>query len=211
MDIDPEPPEPFLAVDPRELKMNITLVGFTRKGARKDIPVQGTSAIIGRTTEADIQIPVSDVSRRHCQIAVTANKVTVKDLGSSNGTFVNNQKIAETTLRPGDRLTVGPFTFVVQINGLPKDIPKLVPKPGPRVVAGPETTTKAAPAPASKPGKAVDDDFDIDDLNIPDLSDVDLDEMSPLEPIEEIGSDELEELDESDLIDEGDDTPKGKK
>lgn len=192
--------------------MNITLVGFTRKGARKDIPVQGPSAVIGRTTEADIQIPVSDVSRRHCQIAISANKVMVKDLGSSNGTFVNNQKIAETALRPGDRLTVGPFTFVVQIDGQPKEIQKLVPKAGPRVAAGPETTTKTSPTevPTGKPGKPDDEDFDIDDLDVPDLSDVDLDDMSPLEEIEEIGSDQLEELDESDLIDD-DDKPKGKK
>lgn len=191
--------------------MNMVLVGFTKKGVRKDIPVQGAAAVIGRTPDADIQIPVSDVSRRHCQITVGANKVTVKDLGSSNGTFVNDVKIAETTLRPGDRLKVGPFTFVVQIDGHPKDIKAGVLMPAPARPAAVDTKTKAA-APGAKPAKQ-DDEFDLDDLDVEALEDVDLDDMSPIEDIdelEEIGSDELEELDESDLI-EDDKQPKGKK
>lgn len=182
--------------------MNVTLVGFTKKGVRKDIRVEGASAVIGRTPDADIQIPVADVSRKHCQIAVAGSKVNLKDLNSSNGTYVNNQKVAETTLRPGDRLTVGPFTFVVQIDGQPKDI-----KPVPSKPAAPQAATKMAAPPAAK--KVPDEsDFDLDDM-----SDVDLDDMSPigdLDELEEIDPDELEEISGSDLLDE-DEQPKGKK
>ncbi|MBI5764121.1 MAG: FHA domain-containing protein [Planctomycetes bacterium] len=185
--------------------MNVTLVGFTKKGVRKDIRVQGASAVIGRTPDADIQIPVADVSRKHCQIAVAGNKVSLKDLNSSNGTFVNSQKVSETTLRPGDRLTVGPFTFVVQIDGQPKDIKTVPSKPA--APAAPQAATKMAAPPAPKM-PAEESEFDLDDM-----SDVDLDDMSPigdLDELEEIDPDELEEISGSDLLDE-DEQPKGKK
>ncbi len=185
--------------------MNVILVGFTKKGVRKDIRVEGASAVIGRTPDADIQIPVSDVSRKHCRIAVAGNKVSLKDLDSSNGTFVNNQKVAETTLRPGDRLTVGPFTFVVQIDGQPKDIKAVPSKPASQ--AAPQAQTKIAAAPGAK--KPVDEsDFDLDDM-----SDVDFDDLSPigdLDELEEIDPNELEEISGSDLLGE-DETPTGKK
>ena len=188
--------------------MNVTLVGFTKKGARKDIPLQGPSVIIGRTPEADIQIPVSDVSRRHCQISVNGAKVLLKDLGSSNGTFVNDMKIAETSLRPGDRLRVGPFTFVIQIDGKPEKIPSAVPKaPAPPTPKPTVAGKPPAAAPAAKPGS---EEFDLDDLDVDNL---DLEDMSPIEDLDElveIDSDELEELDESNLVDD-DKSPKGKK
>jgi pSer/pThr/pTyr-binding forkhead associated (FHA) protein len=46
----------------------------------------------------------------------------VKDLASSNGTYVNNRRVNEVALKPGDRLVVGPIVFTVQINGEPADI-----------------------------------------------------------------------------------------
>ena len=196
--------------------MNVILVGFTKKGARKEIPLSGEAAIIGRTTEADVQIPVSDVSRKHCQISMNGSKVTLKDLGSSNGTFVNDIKVAETTLRPGDRLKVGPFTFVIQIDGKPENIQSTKPKPPAAPTPKPTAAAKPAPAAVKAPPDAptktpkVDDDFDLDDLDVDNL---DLEDMSPIEDLddlEEISSGELEELDDSSLIDD-DKTPKGKK
>jgi pSer/pThr/pTyr-binding forkhead associated (FHA) protein len=192
--------------------MNVTLVGFTKKGMRKDVPVQQAGAVIGRTPEADIQIPVSDVSRRHCQIAVVGGKVKLKDLGSSNGTFVNDVKVAETTLRPGDRLRVGPFTFVVQIDGQPKDIKTIASSPAKASPAEATTQTGHGAGSKAKPAKD-DEEFDLDNLDVEDLDEVDLDELSPigdLDELEEIDSDELEELDDSDLIKDVD-KPKGKK
>jgi predicted component of type VI protein secretion system len=191
--------------------MNVTLVGFTKKGVRKDISVPAPNAVIGRTTEADIQIPVSDVSRRHCQIAVNKNMVTIKDLGSSNGTFVNDKKVSEVVLKAGDRLKVGPFTFVVQIDGQPKIIKPLPTAGAAGKPASSETRTKAPTAPTAKPAKS-DDDFDLDDLDVANLEDVDVDELSPLDEaeLEEISPDELEEIDSDELHDEEHRTPKGK-
>ncbi|HUN80846.1 MAG TPA: FHA domain-containing protein, partial [Phycisphaerae bacterium] len=179
--------------------MNVILVGFTKKGVRKDIPLPGPTTVIGRTPEADIQIPVSDVSRRHCQIAVNGAKVMLKDLGSSNGTFVNDTKVGETTLRPGDRLKVGPFTFVIQIDGKPEKIQSAAPKPPatptPKPAAAAAKPAAKSPAPAAAPAPAGSGSFDLSDLDVDNL---DLDDMSPIEDLDElveIDSDELEELD----------------
>lgn len=196
--------------------MNVNLVGFTRKGSRKDIPLPGPTVIIGRIPESDIQIPVSDVSRRHCQISTNGAKVTLKDLGSSNGTYVNDVKVGETTLRPGDRLKVGPFTFVVQIDGKPEKIqsaapkPPATPTPKPAVAANPAAKPPAAATAPTTTGKSGSEEFDLSDLDVDNL---DLDDMSPIEDIDElveIDSDEIEELDESSIV-EDDKSPKGKK
>lgn len=193
--------------------MNVILVGFTKKGVRKDIPLPGATTVIGRTPDADLQIPVSDVSRRHCQISLNGAKVTVKDLGSSNGTFVNDVKIGETTLRPGDRLRVGPFTFVIQIDGKPEKIQSAAPRPPetptPKPAAAAAKPVAKAPAPAAAPAKGGSEEFDLSDLDVDNL---DLDDMSPIEDLDElveIDSDEIEELDESSVI-EDEKSPKKK-
>ena len=46
----------------------------------------------------------------------------VKDLGSSNGTYINNGRVEEAPLQAGDRLAVGPIVFTVQVDGMPSEI-----------------------------------------------------------------------------------------
>jgi pSer/pThr/pTyr-binding forkhead associated (FHA) protein len=48
--------------------------------------------------------------------------VKAKDLGSANGTFLNNKPVTEATLKAGDHLVIGPVVFTVQIDGEPEDI-----------------------------------------------------------------------------------------
>ena len=52
------------------------------------------------------------VSRQHCQIFERDGVLVVRDNESLNGTFIDNEKITEAILKPGDKLTVGPLTFV---------------------------------------------------------------------------------------------------
>jgi len=203
-----------------ERLMTVNLVAFNKKGVRKDFPVSQDASIIGRTTEAQIQVPVQEVSRRHCQISIESGMVRMKDLGSSNGTFVNDHKQGEAILRAGDRLRVGPVTFVIQIDGSPKDInPAMLSGAAtapaaeqPMARAAPEAATRITPPKKDEPPS---DDLDLDDLDVEDLSDFDLGDMSPMSPIEggsEIEEiDELEELGEDDLIADDDEPPKGKK
>lgn len=70
--------------------------------------------LIGRGPECDVR-PNSDlVSRQHCLLQITEDRVTIRDLGSMNGTLVNGQLVTETrTLIPGDHLQIGPLILEV--------------------------------------------------------------------------------------------------
>jgi len=135
---------------------------FKANGQRKDFPVVGEVTVVGRGEECGLRIPLTDVSRRHCELRIEDNGVVVADLSSSNGTFVNGKKVTESRLRPGDKLTLGPVVFVVQIDGRPAT-----------VLPPPPSKQKAVPA-----AQAV-DDSDIVEL------DVDEDEAIVLEEDDE--------------------------
>ena len=68
-----------------------------------DIP----SLIIGRSSKTDIQIDQESVSRNHAKIVNSGQRVLIRDLGSTNGTYVNDQPIEEFILRDGDLIKIG--------------------------------------------------------------------------------------------------------
>ena len=113
--------------------MKVVLVMFTPEGERRDVPIKHHRAVLGRDGVCDIRIPVAAVSRQHCEITVEADGhgVTVRDLGSRNGTYRNEDRIEEPQpLAPGDRLAVGPVVFTVQIDGDPEPVePPLLESP----------------------------------------------------------------------------------
>jgi len=75
--------------------------------------------VIGRGKEASLTLPHPLVSRQHTEIYETDGKLFVRDLGSLNGTFVNNERIeGEHELPPGNLLTVGTVTFRAVYNGI---------------------------------------------------------------------------------------------
>ena len=102
--------------------MDVKLVMFKSNGQRKDFPIINPTTVIGRGENCDLRVPLLSVSRRHTELALEGDQVKVKDLGSSNGTYVNNERINESALRPGDRLVIGPIVFTVQIDGKPEQI-----------------------------------------------------------------------------------------
>jgi pSer/pThr/pTyr-binding forkhead associated (FHA) protein len=70
--------------------------------------------IIGRDDDCQIRLATSDVSRRHCSIQLTKDGLSIKDLGSRNGTIVNGKLISETTeVKIGDTIELGPMLFEV--------------------------------------------------------------------------------------------------
>jgi len=73
--------------------------------------------VLGRHSEADVRLPLPDVSRRHCQFTFHAGAWHVRDLKSLNGTFVNGQPVEEAPVCHGDTLRVGGFTFAVDLAG----------------------------------------------------------------------------------------------
>jgi hypothetical protein len=74
-------------------------------------PLIGAHTVIGRDELADIVLDDPGISRRHCELRVTNDGphlvTSIRDLGSTNGTFVNGQRITSTRLDEGDQITVG--------------------------------------------------------------------------------------------------------
>lgn len=71
--------------------------------------------LIGRHSDADVRLPLPDVSRHHCRFLWVDGQWQVTDLGSLNGTFVNDQPVRQATLRADDRVRIGGFTFRVEL------------------------------------------------------------------------------------------------
>ncbi len=69
------------------------------------------SMVIGRGNQCDIVIPGTHLSRRHTEISIEGNHLRIKDLGSANGTFLNELRIDNATANNGDRLRLDVYTF----------------------------------------------------------------------------------------------------
>ena len=97
--------------------MDVKLVVLGGKHPGQEIAVQGPEFLVGRAPECKLR-PNSDmVSRRHCMINLSEGRATIRDLGSRNGTLVNDQKIpGEQELRTGDKIKVGPLEFEVHLS-----------------------------------------------------------------------------------------------
>ena len=67
----------------------------------------GESTVIGRSVKCDIQISEESVSRNHCLIRQVGRSYVIRDLGSTNGTYVNDEPIDEAILRDGDLIKIG--------------------------------------------------------------------------------------------------------
>jgi pSer/pThr/pTyr-binding forkhead associated (FHA) protein len=120
--------------------MKIVLVRF-KGDERREFPLTRESTVVGRLPECALRIQTADVSRRHCEFTSAADGLSLRDLGSSNGTFVNGKRVAACKLAPGDQIAVGPVVFVVQIDGMPELIKPV--KVSPRRVA-PQPAAPAA-------------------------------------------------------------------
>ena len=79
--------------------------------------------VIGRRADCDLYAPLMSVSKRHCQLNCDQGSMRIRDLGSRNGTYLNGERInGEAEIKAGDRVKIGPLTFVCQIDGQPADM-----------------------------------------------------------------------------------------
>ncbi len=81
------------------------------------IEVNRPDMLVGRHTEADIRLPLPDVSRRHCRLVCTEGCWQVIDLNSLNGVQVNGEQVLQAPLEQGDLLRIASFTFAVDLTG----------------------------------------------------------------------------------------------
>jgi pSer/pThr/pTyr-binding forkhead associated (FHA) protein len=75
----------------------------------------GSIKTVGRAPRADFIVDAALVSRLHCRLTAGVNELEVVDLDSTNGTFVNGERIARSMLKSGDRLGVGRVELVVDL------------------------------------------------------------------------------------------------
>ena len=78
--------------------------------------VIGDDAIVGRHPTSDVVLEDITVSRRHAEFRRIGDVYQLTDLGSLNGTYVNGDRVDETTLAAGDELQIGRFRFVFLAN-----------------------------------------------------------------------------------------------
>jgi predicted component of type VI protein secretion system len=118
------------------MELKLVVLAGAKEGL--EIPLKKEKFLIGRAKECALRAGSEAISRRHCAIVRAGDHWTVRDLGSRNGTHLNDVRITEETqLKVGDELRVGPLKF------------RIAP-----VVAAPSSTEPAAAAtPAAKPRK----------------------------------------------------------
>ncbi len=159
--------------------MEALLVMFKEDGSRRDFPIKAAKKYkIGRNESCNLRIPMASISREHAAIFFDEeeDELVVEDLGSSNGTYVNEEKVADPVeLTPGDVLRFGDIPFQVVIDGYPTD---LEPLPGaPNSDSADDSKAGKSPTAAGAPsaGDGIPDDdssvdsffgFNLDDSDI---------------------------------------------
>ncbi len=99
--------------------MQVVLVMFRSDGEQRSFSVTRDVTVIGRREDCDLRIPLSEVSRKHCRFIKDGDSIRIEDLGSSNGSYHNGQRVQEAMLSPGDTIQIGPVVFCIQIDGYP--------------------------------------------------------------------------------------------
>lgn len=201
--------------------MNVELIVSQGGGRTKKLQLHHETTVVGRRRDCNICVPSSEVSRRHCMLRFHDGYLTVEDLKSINGTFLNDQKIADkTVVYPGDRLAIGPVHFTVRYELTPaaRELLQLPQEAGDgdfqfEVVAV-EEENPTIKMDADEPS-TVKEDFEIiedvgDSQVVEIVDDPELIELvEDAEPVEEVEDAEIIEIvDEAEIVEEVNSPPK---
>ncbi len=96
-------------------KLVLLSAGMT--GRTHDLKAEKTT--VGRVEDNTFQIAEPSVSSHHCEVFVRGNDVIVKDLNSTNGTFINGEKITESPIKPGQILRLGQIEMRLETDAPP--------------------------------------------------------------------------------------------
>ncbi len=118
---------------PKYLLRGVSGVTFGKTFAVTD------NAVIGRQPDCEIPVPAEEVSRQHVRLKMTPEGVHVEDLGSANGTYINNKRVQSGLLAPGEELRLDTVRFLLLTPGMdarqqsaPSHAPEPVPAPAAR-------------------------------------------------------------------------------
>jgi len=131
--------------------METSLILVLADGRQSEILLRRPVQVIGRQTDCQIRIPSGNISRHHCEVMLSDGKLSVRDLGSSNGTYVNRRRVSQADLQAGDLLAIGDMVFVAKIDGRPAHVDSEDVLEDGQVKPASAAATKAAPKKASKP------------------------------------------------------------
>jgi predicted component of type VI protein secretion system len=144
--------------------MNYVLQVVRGRSANTTLKLSDGVTSVGRHDDCWIRIKSSQVSRKHCEIFESGGKLTIRDLGSSNGTYVNGKRVlGQQALTPGDELTLGAVTLrVAKVGQAPAARPAgpIVPK----AKAG--DTAVGAAITAAEPDEEFEMEFEQDEAEV---------------------------------------------
>jgi len=89
------------------------------QGGGDPVPLLQKTLLIGRRDSCDIALRFPNVSSRHCELELVSGYWKVRDLGSSNGTKVNGERVREKWVMPGDELAVAKHRFRLEYDVAP--------------------------------------------------------------------------------------------
>lgn len=82
----------------------------------REIPIHGEEFLLGRGSDCDLRLRDINISRHHCLIRVRPGQITLVDLGSSNGSYVNGTRVvSQADLKSGDELRLGDQRFFLDL------------------------------------------------------------------------------------------------
>ena len=106
--------------------MEIRLVIERGRTRKRVVRLTTAETVLGRQRGCGVRIPSAEVSRQHCALRTENGYLTVQDLGSVNGTFLNGMRVVNReVVRPGDHLEIGPLRFVVEYELTPEALDRL--------------------------------------------------------------------------------------
>jgi pSer/pThr/pTyr-binding forkhead associated (FHA) protein len=94
-------------------KLVVLSEGLT--GRSYELKVEKTT--VGRLDDNAFQISEQSVSSHHCEVLLKGSDVVIKDLSSTNGTFINGEKVSEQVLKPGQILRLGQVEMRLEVEG----------------------------------------------------------------------------------------------
>jgi len=108
---EPESPElPELAPLPSDIRFSLAVIAGSQAG--NVFPITKPRIFIGRGSAMDVQLQDSEVSRRHAMVEIRGEEAMIVDLGATNGTYVDGQRIEQVELPSRGEFTIGSTTLM---------------------------------------------------------------------------------------------------